>query len=242
VREREQQVHGDHAVEAELAVFAVDCRIGERLVVACASVIEARGVTRERHGAPFGTEAEEFELAGVEVPAEAEGGRDANATFELERAGTSGDGLAFVVLAASFAFLHADERSSSEEADVGIGGKGAEEREFAAERNDVDLRSGNELDATELIVDQFACGVSRRAGDARTRQVNGGEVARGKDVGGGGRANAVVDRFDLEFVGKRRRGRDAVRAPDAEAEPVGRMPTDAKPRKDRALVFVEQGE
>ena len=41
VREGEQQVHGDHAVETELAVFAVDGRVGEGFVVAGAGVVEA---------------------------------------------------------------------------------------------------------------------------------------------------------------------------------------------------------
>jgi len=235
VREREQQVHGDHAVEAELAVFFVDGRIREGLVVTGAGVIEARGISGERHGSPFCTEAEEFELARVEVPAEAEGRGQANAAFELEGVRARG-GIGSA--SAGFSFLHADDGESAEEADVRIGGEGAEEGQFAAERNDVELRGSDELNLAELIIDEAAGG----AVDAGSSQVDGGEFA-GRDIVGSWRgASSSVDGFALKFVGERRCGGDAVGTPNAEAEPVGWMPTDAKSGQDCTLVFVEQGE
>lgn len=235
VREGEQQVHGDHAVEAELTIFLVDGGVGEGFVVAVARVVEARGISGERHGAPFSSETEEFELARVEVPADAEGWGQTNAAFEFERIGAGGCTFA---VSTGFSFLHADDCESAEEADVRIRGESAEEGQFAAEGNDVELRGGDELNLAELVIDQTACGPI----DSRASQVDGGEFAGRDIVGSWRRASSGVDGFGLEFVREGRGCGDAVGTPDAEAEPVGRMPTDAKSRKDGALVFVEQSE
>lgn len=235
MREGEQQVHGDHAVEAELAIFFVDSRVGEGFVVAIPRVVEARRISGERHCAPFSSEAEEFELARIEVPADAEGWGETNPALEFEGVGA---GRCAFRVSAGFSFLHANDCESAEEADVRIGGESAEEGQFAAERNDVELRGGDELNLAELVIDQIACGTI----DSWASQVDGGEFA-GRDIVGSWRcASSGVDGLVLKFVREGRGRGDAVGTPDAEAEPVGRMPTDAKSWKDCALVFVEQGE
>lgn len=241
MREGEQQVHGDHAVEAELAVFDVDGRVRERFVVARARVVETGRIASKRHSAPFRTEAEKLKLARIEVPTEAERGSDTDAAFEFEGrcARAIGNGLSVVVFSAGLAFLHANECSSCEEADVGVCGESAEQGEFAAERHHVDLGRRDELDLAELIIDEVARGLStRRLRDAWAGQVDGGKFARRNVVRRWRCATPVCNGLLLKLVGERRGGRDAVGTPHAETNPVGRMPTDAQTWKDRALVFI----